>query len=300
MVAKPQIVEFLEKYPLYRKLQGSLPEYDIKASDFNDENIKWVAEVTIELPCPVCKKDRTFASLEPTSLRLECNDYDPEYYSDPFVECAVYSISYCCTHCKSYHVDFILLFDYAAKHLQKIGQNPPWSIAVPKDVERFLGDDVAFLKRGKICESQGYGIAAFVYYRRVVENVISSLLNRLENLIPEANRERYSLALRRVQESRKASEKIQVIKDLLPSSLRPDNRNPLGILYDAVSQGLHQESDEECLRSAAQIHTCLTYLIREVSTHEETGREFTDNIQKLLDKTAATKSPAAISSGGDA
>jgi hypothetical protein len=297
MVAQTQLVEFLEKYPLYRKLHGCFRDYSIKIADFNDEEIRLIAEIRVELHCPICRKNRTYAALEPKQLRRDDSDIDPDCWTDPYVERALYSISYRCSHCNVSHVDFILFLDYVNQNLQKVGQNPPWSIAVGKAVERFLGADADLLKRGKICESQGYGIAAFAYYRRVIENIISSLLTELADLIPEAERREYSHSLTIVQGNQNASDKIRLVKDLLPSSLQPNGSNPLGILYAAMSQGLHQESDEACLESAAQIYACLTYLIQAVSAHDAAAKEFSDNIKRLLDKAANTATPRAPSNG---
>ena len=52
-----------------------------------------------------------------------------------------------------------------------------------------------FKKRGLICESQSYGIEAFAHFRRVVEELIDSLLNDIADLMSGDEKEKYLQAL---------------------------------------------------------------------------------------------------------
>jgi hypothetical protein len=61
------------------------------------------------------------------------------------------------------------MFSPKGGFVQKVGQFPPWSIRVDRNAEQILGQHVEIYKRGLTCESQGYGIGAFSYYRRIVE-----------------------------------------------------------------------------------------------------------------------------------
>ena len=64
--------------------------------------------------------------------------------------------------------------------MKKVGQSPAWDIVMDKELESLLGDHAYFYKSGLICESQRYGIGAFAYYRRIVEEVIDELLVSVE------------------------------------------------------------------------------------------------------------------------
>ena len=70
------------------------------------------------------------------------------------------------------------------KWIIKVGQEPAWSIDIEPYLEKIFGKYVNDYKKGLINESQGYGIGAFAYYRRIVEVIIDELLNDILSLTP--------------------------------------------------------------------------------------------------------------------
>jgi len=58
---------------------------------------------------------------------------------------------------------------------------------------------------------------------------------------------------------------IKEIKDALPSALFIAGHNPLTILYDVLSDGIHDLSDEECLAHARTVRTLLIALADRIS-----------------------------------
>ena len=79
-------------------------------------------------------------------------------------------------------------------------------------------------------------------------------------------------------------EKIDLVKDLLPSILKPNGMNPLGVLHSELSEGLHAESDEACLENAQHIKSILTFLINQIIQSKESAKGFTESMKSLLDK----------------
>ena len=51
------------------------------------------------------------------------------------------------------------------------------------------------MSKGLVSESQGYGIGAFAYYRRIVEEIIDEMLKQIGDLISGVDKERYAAAL---------------------------------------------------------------------------------------------------------
>ena len=70
------------------------------------------------------------------------------------------------------------------------------------------------------------------------------------------------------------SEKIRVANLALPPHLKPDGLNPLGKLYQALSEGIHSLSDTECLERAKAIGECLTFLVSELASRKEHRARF--------------------------
>jgi hypothetical protein len=95
-----------------------------------------------------------------------------------------------------------------------------------------------------------------------------------------------------VSKSKVAAEKIDLVKELLPASLRPGGMNPLVVLHTNLSKGLHSMSDEECLESAQSIREVLVFLVDQVIRHDQSSKRFTESMQKLLQK----KKPSGTSS----
>jgi hypothetical protein len=170
----------------------------------------------------------------------------------------------------------------------KIGQFPPWEVKGDANIERLLGPHADYYQKGLICESQGYGIGAFGYYRRIVEEVIDGLLEEVSHLLTGADLTRYQEALEQTKRTIVAQEKIELVKDLLPPILRPEGMNPLAVLHSTLSEGLHAESDESCLEYAATCREVLLFLVTQVAATRATSRSFTEGMRKLLDRKAKT------------
>ena len=116
----------------------------------------------------------------------------------------------------------------SGKSVMKVGQYPPWSIEPEPSVKVALGVHLEDYKKGKINESQGYGVGAFAYYRRIVENLIDDLLNDIGELLRgDADHAAYVTKLADVRECHTAEAKIDVVKDLIPAPLRQGGSNPL-------------------------------------------------------------------------
>jgi len=138
--------------------------------------------------------------------------------------------------------------------------------------------------KGLICESQGYGIGAFGYYRRIVEEIIDELLQEVSDLLAEKELEAYQAALEETRQTTVTRDKINLVKDLLPPILRPKGMNPLSTLHSALSKGLHAESDEKCLEYAHIVREVPVFLVNQVAESRRSSREFTDSMKKLLEK----------------
>lgn len=191
---------------------------------------------------------------------------------------------YTCVGCQAHKREFFIYIGSDGRSMQKVGQHPAWDIKGDRNVEKMLGRHKSYLRRGLICESQGYGIAAFAYYRRITEEIIDDLISDIGDLIPPEEKASYDAAYAKVKTTRQTSEKIDLVKDLLPRSLVAGEMNPLGILHRALSEGLHAESDERCLQHAETIREALAFLASQVAENKAQKQGFSEKMRKLLDK----------------
>jgi hypothetical protein len=196
----------------------------------------------------------------------------------------VVRMQYHCTSCRKFWRYFFLKFDPEGNYVMKVGQEPPWEITPDRTLERMLDSRADYYKKGLVCESQGYGIGAFAYYRRIVEETIDDLLVDIADLMAGEDRERYLEAIEEVKKTTVTQDKIELVKDLLPPILRPGGMNPLAALHAVLSEGLHQEPDERCLELAATIREALIFLVNQVAVTQTASASFTENMRKLLDR----------------
>lgn len=196
----------------------------------------------------------------------------------------VHSLHYICTGCKTEQFQCWIEVNYNQGWIRKVGQIPPWSKVPEKQLTKLLSKHQSYYRKGMACESQSYGIGAYAYYRRIVEDIIDDLLESITDLIDPSEREKYLDNLKETKKTIVAQEKIALVKELLPPILRPNDMNPLSILHSALSEGIHVKTDEECLETAQHVREILIFLASEIAYHRESSKRFTDAMRKLLSK----------------
>jgi hypothetical protein len=257
--------EFLEEYSLFRKLNIDVPA-----------TLDKISKPAINMECKSCESIQTFNMV---------NHYSEKFgYGNPPSGNEKVRLIYECQSCKIFTRQFSVYISIDLNYVYKFGQYPEWEIKMDKNLESILGKHVKNFRKGLVCESQGYGIGAFAYYRRITEEIIDELLDLIENLIEEEHRSEYKFALEKTKVTRVTQDKIQLVKDLLPSILKPDGINPLGVLHSELSEGLHAETDDECLENANRIKSILTFLINQIIVSKSSSKGFTDSMKSLLEK----------------
>jgi hypothetical protein len=194
----------------------------------------------------------------------------------------IVKVDYACAACDWTRV-FLIALDPAGEYVEKVGQFPRFDTSIDSRVEKSVGpDDIFLYKNGRMCELHGYGIGAFAYYRRLVENVISKLLDEIVDLVPEEDKEHYMAGLQKVRNEKLAEEKLEVAKDILPQSLKTAGSNPLSTLYDALSAYIHARTDHECLNIAVTIRTVFDALVIQIDANKTSSKALTEGTKRLL------------------
>jgi hypothetical protein len=257
--------EFLEEYSLFRKLTLDVPSTMDK-----------IPRPSINMECKNCANIQTFNMV---------NQYSQFHgYGNPPSGNEKVRLVYQCQSCKKFNRQFDVYISPDLDYVYKFGQYPEWEIQMDKNLENMLGKHAKTFRKGLVCESQGYGIGAFAYYRRITEEVIDELLDSIEDLIEEEHKAEYKIALEKTKQTRVTQDKIDLVKDLLPSILKPSGMNPLGVLHSELSEGLHAETDHACLENANHIKSILTFLINQIILSKNSSKGFTDSMKSLLEK----------------
>lgn len=260
--------DFLESHNLYQKYRIAIPD-DIR--DFQNN----FGKVSIHMDCEVCNSEQTFIMNNEyiVPLDLEMNAHGK-----------ILHLNYRCAGCGIFKRVFSIKVSDNLEYLMKIGQYPKPDISIDKSISKALGKHEGLFKKGLICESHSYGIAAYTYYRRIVEKIIDELLDDITDLVDANDKIQYEEALKKTKETSFAKDKIELIKDLLPNILKPNGMNPLGTLYGFLSEGMHEKTDDECIEIAVHIRTILVFFIKQVIQSKQESKEFTDSMKKILAK----------------
>ena len=165
----------------------------------------------------------------------------------------------------------------------KLGEDPPYGPPVPPKLIRLIQPDSDMFMQGRRCENQGFGIGAFAYYRRVVENQKNRILGEIVKVsekigVPQDKIDILRAAIEEIQ-FRKA---LNMAKDAIPERLLIEGHSPMRLLHHALSRGVHELSDEECLELASTIRLVLGELSERLSILLKDKAELTKAISTLM------------------
>ena len=230
-------------------------------------------DIWLHCPTKKCSGDRAFACLDDVS--------DVRGYQQMNIF-LVYSCRNCSKSTKTYSLR-VTAEGEGSDSAVKYGEMPAFGPPLPAHLLNMVGADGALLRKGRQTENQSLGIGAFAYYRRVVENQKNRLLEDIRKAAErlDADEELLSSIDLAMKEAR-FSEALKLVKDAIPDGLKVDGHNPLTLLHDALSKGVHELSDEECLERAQVVRGVLDRLVSNIARVTKDESEFDAAVSKLL------------------
>lgn len=165
----------------------------------------------------------------------------------------------------------------------KFGEQPPFGPPTPPRLLRMFGKDKEIFLKGRQCENQGLGIGSFVYYRRVVENQKDQILTEIIKVAETVKAPQEMIAdLKTAKNEQQFSKALESIKHGIPESLLLDGHNPIALLHAALSGGLHNKSDQECLELAQAVRVVLAELSERLGAALKDHAELNTALSKLM------------------
>jgi hypothetical protein len=165
----------------------------------------------------------------------------------------------------------------------KFGELPVYGPRTPSRLISLIGPDRGLFLQGRRCESQGLGIGAFVYYRRVVENQKDRILGKVIAVAQVLNAPGDMIAtLKAAQTETQFHKAWQSVKDAIPESLKIKGQNPLTLSHSALSDGLHARDDQTCLRLAHATGVVLAELSDRIGQALKDDREIGEAVSLLM------------------
>jgi hypothetical protein len=260
------IKAFLETAPLYSWREFKKP--------FANRSSLWISE--IDAYCDVCEQLRPFQDLRSrgggTGMAFNALKSGTSYFT------------FSCVSCRKAHREYLVeqVLDDENIRIQKYGELPRSKLVRNRVLQKFLKDDLDNYEKAIVCLSHEYGVAAFAYLRRIVENNINALLDLVQEDAQSSSSDKAILdALGDLRKDAPMSEKIKIANLALPTHLKPDGLNPLGRLYQVLSEGVHSLHDAECLQKAKETSDCLAFLVSELASRAEHRARFKNLVGKL-------------------
>lgn len=284
--------EFIADYPLYRRFDlGKL--YDNSAVTFPSQVLQPL-KVFRWCPNSGCRTERPFDRVEGPA------GTEPTFHKEPGLGDAgnpqypqgVYSLLFTCAGCGSEFRCWIEVgpeWYEGNRWVRKVGQVPAYDISLPPDLLDALGDDAALYRRALICRSQSFGVGACTYLRRTLENQIQPLLEVvLESRAQAGASEDELQTVRDAMNGRTAEDKIRLANAVLPGSVQVGGENPIELIYDRLSDGLHRRDEQECMSVAHEASEILEYVFTNLSIERkqrQARRAYVERVNTLRKNT---------------
>lgn len=280
-------MQYKKEYKMEFKkfLEGTSPYKNEEVDDFCLTNgfQSWNNYPDIEIFCNECEGLRFF---EKIGYSNTINT------SDENTHCEI--IKYVCKNCNKYFKLYTIEYkdtyinDKYITSIRKNGEYPPFGSKIPPKMNSLAGPERDIFLKGKRCEDQSLGIGAYAYYRRIVENEKDRLINEIIKVCERlGNNDELIKELENAKTETQFSKAIDSIKHELPSSLFIEGQNPLKLLHSAISKGVHNMSDDECLQYAQSVRVILFELIDKMNAILKDTQEIHDAIS-ILNKLNST------------
>jgi hypothetical protein len=236
-------------------------------------------------------------ALLPKQIRLFCGHqkcgyetlweiHDPQvYFGSDFIN----RDSYTCRNCGETTVNYCYIWqERGANNLFiKVGQYPELEERVPDSLKQaFDGEDLKLYRNALRMRNFNLGVAAVAYMRRVIENRMNDMLEILHEAAITHNAPSEIVARHKeMQEEKRFSVKVDYAGALLPAGLRPAGKpNPMAVLHELASDGLHAKTDDECVDIFDACRRTFEYVFGKLRVETEDAKSFVKEMSALTEK----------------
>lgn len=249
----------------------------------------------------------------PDEIRVHCDNekcegvrrhtkFESHHFSFHWKAAGFHFVSYSCSNCIVSAKAFIIRVQDGSNTsviCTKVYQEPPFGQPVPKRLFHIIGEaNREHFLQARRAIARGLGIGAYGYYRRIVENTKFDLVSSVLEIARATNASPAQVELlKKAQSETQFSKAIVMLRDVsaIPAVLLIDGHNPLSLLHDLLSEGIHELSDSECLERAQESEIILCEIANRMQiavTEQKTVKAALASIQK---RKSAGGNPAATS-----
>jgi hypothetical protein len=207
-------------------------------------------------------------------------------------------VTYTCKNCSATTKTFALWVraseDLITGRAYKYGEYPAFGPPTPARVISLIGPQRDLFLKGRRSENQGMGIAAFAYYRRVIEDQKGRIFDEIIKVCGRLSAgEEIITELTNAKNETQFNKAVDTVKLAIPQALFINGHNPLTLLHSALSEGLHAQTDEECLEIATSIRVIMAELAERMGQALKDEAELSAAVKRLLAKKSESGRPKA-------
>lgn len=287
IISDKELAIFLAGYPLYSRIKFC----EIKDYEEELDVYEYFENKAYKFYCPFDKDYHTFKFGKKYGQQyIIKKNYINEFYLDKEGKISfTFHLSSTCQICglkmnlllNLFSEDAYLDDTFINLHLRKFGQFPAFERNPENEVLNYLTEEDKDNYRKALSNlSVSYGIGAYAYFRRIIENEIKRLVKDISELEYD-NVDKVRIAWKEYETNRQMTNLIETINPFLPKSLKEIGDNPIKILYQQTSGGLHQFSESECLEKAKHVDKLLRYVIKKVATLKHDYIEAREAMKRL-------------------
>lgn len=165
--------------------------------------------------------------------------------------------------------------------IQKVGVSPQVKTLPRTEVTKFFDrESNTWYFKGINAISENYGIGALAYFRRIIEKELIHIIEEIKEL-PDSHSSEIQMLLDEHNRQPSLSTIYENIFPHLPNSLKSLGDNPIRILYNQTSEGLHSMSETEAMAKANGIQQLLEFVILKINEERSNIKNLKDTIKAL-------------------
>jgi hypothetical protein len=200
-------------------------------------------------------------------------------------------VAYLCRNCSKSIKNFAIRYLASLKqkpysaHMFKYGEIPNFGPPTAPRLTRLLGSDKDLFLKGRRAENQGMGIAAFAYYRRVIESQKDAIFDEIIRVSKGiAAGPAIVAGLEEAKKQVQFTNAVDEVKDGIPPALFINGHNPLTLMHSALSEGLHAQTDEQCLTLATDLRVVMADFVDRMAQTLKDNAELHTSVSRLLNR----------------
>lgn len=278
--------DFLSEYQLYQKFELS-DNYRKDAVNFSTAfNF---TNITFDYHCTEENAIKTFVTkIDENEMsfwgKLRVDIIPQENTKNGFLDYAFKCIGYC-QSCKKNQAYFLLYVSTSLEErkifIEKIGVSPQIRSLPKQEVTKFFDrESNTWYFKAINAISDNYGIGSLAYFRRIIEKELIHIIEEIKKL-PDA----HSLEIQALLDEHKQHPTVSTIYENifqhLPNSLKSLGDNPIKLLYNQTSEGLHSMTEDKAMEKSRIIKQLLDFVIVKINEERSNIQSLKEAIKSL-------------------